>query len=153
MDTVANPAAGLLGPGASVTTDLNTDASGHPVLSIVAMILPTNDGFVGADALTIPQEPGTYTYYLKAYDAGTEANDELVVGGSGGMPGTPGIPADPGGFAGSGGSGVTATETNDTVHIHRGSLGDADAGGGSSDLDITVHRWLNPVAKLVIEVN
>jgi hypothetical protein len=99
------------------------------------MILPTNDGFVGVDALAIPQTPGTYTYYLQAWDAGTEANDEMVVGGSGGIPGTPGIPADPGGFAGTGGTGVTHTEESDRVHIHRGSLG--DAGGGVSDLDMT----------------
>ncbi len=152
QDTVVNPAGGLLGPGASVTTDLNTDASGHSVLSLVAMILPTNDGFVGVDSLAIPQDPGTYTYYLNAWDAGTEANDEIVVGGSGGAPGTPGIPADPGGFAGTGGSGVTTTDANTTIHIHRGNLGDDDASGGESDLDITVHRWLNPVAKLIIDV-
>lgn len=151
-DTAANPAAGLLGPGASVTASLNTDTTGNPVLSLVAMILPTNDGFVGLDSLVIPQTPGTYTYYLNAYDAGTEANDELLVGGAGGVPGTPGMPADPGGLAGASGTGVTATEENSTVHIHRGSLGDTDASGGTSDLDSTVHRWLNPVAKLVIDV-
>ena len=122
------------------------------MLSLVAMILPTNDGFVGLDSLVIPQTPGTYTYYLNAYDAGTEANDELVVGGAGGAPGTPGIPADPGGHAGINGTGVTATEGNRMVHIHRGALGDTDGNGGISDLDSTVHRWLNPVAKLVIDV-
>ena len=151
-DTVANPAAGLLGPGSSVTASFNTDTTGNPVLSLVAMILPTNDGFVGLDSLVIPQTPGTYTYYLNAYDAGTEANDERVVGGAGGAPGTPGIPADPGGHAGVNGTGVTATEGNHMVHIHRGVLGDTDASGGISDLDSTFHRWLNPVGKLVIEV-
>jgi hypothetical protein len=39
------------------------------------------------------------------------------------------------------------------VHIHRGVLGDDDPSGGASDLDSTAHRWLNPVAKLVIEVH
>ena len=151
-DTVVNPAAGLLGPGSSVTANFNTDITGNPVLSLVAMILPTNDGFVGLDSLAIPQTPGTYTYYLNAYDAGTEANDERLVGSTGGVPGTPGMPADPGGLAGSSGTGVTATEANSTVHIHRGSLGDTDPSGGASDLDSTVHRWLNPVAKLVIDV-
>ena len=151
-DTVDNPAAGLLGPGATVTASLNTDTTGNPVLSLVAMILPTNDGFVGLDSLVIPQTPGTYTYLLNAYDAGTEANDEQLVGGAGGVPGTPGMPADPGGLAGSSGTGVTASEENSAVHIHRGSLGDTDPTGGASDLDSTVHRWLNPVAKLVIDV-
>lgn len=151
-DTVLNPAEGLLGPGSSVNANLNTNDTGNTVLSLVAMILPTNDGFVGLDALTIPHKPGTYTYYLNAYDAGTEANDELVVGESGGMPGTPGIPADPGGQAGSSGTGVIGSEENTTVHIHRGVLGDTDPSGGLSDLDSTRHRWLNPVAKLVIDV-
>jgi hypothetical protein len=151
-DTVVDPAAGLLAPGSSVMASFNTDNTGNPVLSLVAMMLPTNDGFIGLDSLVIPQAPGTYTYYLNAYDAGTEANDELVVGGAGGAPGTPGIPADPGGHAGVNGTGVTTTENNSMVHIHRGSLGDADASGGASDLDSSFHRWLNPVGKLVIDV-
>lgn len=150
-DTVANPATGLLGPGSSTSANFNTDSSGHAVLSLAAMILPTNDGFVGLDSLIIPQTPGTYVYYLNAYDAGTEANDELLAA-SGGVPNTPGIPADPSGLAGTNGTGVSATEDNDTVHIHRGVLGDTDNSGGFSDLDSTAHRWLNPVALLVIDV-
>ena len=115
------------------------------------MLLPTNDGFVGLDSWMIPTEAGTYTVYLNAYDAGTEANDELVVEGSG-MPGTPGIPAAPGGNAGMNGSGVTSSETNMMVHIHPGNLGDDDLEAGMSDLDNTVHRWLNPVALLTVTV-
>ena len=34
------------------------------------------------------------------------------------------------------------------VHIHPGNLGDDDLEAGMSDLDNTVHRWLNPVAML-----
>ena len=151
-DTVVNPAAGLLGPGESTTTTLNTDSTGNTRLSIAAMILPTNDGFVGLQSLLIPETPGTYVYPLIAYDAGTEANDELVIGAAGGAPGVAGIPAAPGGDSGSNGTGVTASETNSTVHVHRGVLGDADPNGGASDLDNTIHRWLNPVAKLVVEV-
>ena len=152
-DTVDNPALGLLAPGQSTTFQINTDATGNGLLSLVAMMLPTNDGFVGLNSLPIPTAAGTYTYYLNAYDAGTEANDERVVGDAGGLPGIPGIPAAPGGDAGLNGTGVTNAETNPVVHIHRGSLGDADASGGISDLDNTIHRWLNPVAKLVIVVN
>ncbi len=151
-DTVANPAQGLLAPGDMVSTMLNTDTTGNTHLSLVAMILPTNDGFVGLDAMAIPSTAGTYTYYVNAYDAGTEANDEQVVGGAGGAPGTAGIPAAPGGDAGQNGTGVTNSEFNSSVHIHRGVLGDEDATGGASDLNSSIHRWLNPVAKLVIEV-
>ena len=47
---------------------------------------------------------------------------------------------------------MTTTELNDKVHIHRGNLGDTDEAGGSSDLNATIHRWLNPVAKVTITV-
>jgi hypothetical protein len=115
------------------------------------MLLPTNDGFVGLDALRLPKESGTYIYHLNGYDAGTEVNDEVITGG--GAPGVAGIPADPGGNAGSGATGVVATEQNTTVHIHRGILGDIDSAGGISDLDSRVHRWINPIAKVVVTIN
>ncbi len=149
-DIRENPAAGLLAPGASTTMTMTTQAA-NTRLSLVAMLLPTNDGFVGLDSLVLPTAPGTYRYALNAYDAGTEANDEIVNGG--GAPGVAGIPADPGGKAGTGATGVAASEANTTVHIHPGNIGDSNATGGSSDVDNRVHRWLNPVAELVITVN
>ncbi|MEM6508219.1 MAG: spondin domain-containing protein [Pseudomonadota bacterium] len=149
-DMVANPAEGLLAPASSTMASLSTN-DGNNYLSLTAMLLPTNDGFVGLDSWMIPTEAGTYTVYLNAYDAGTEANNELVVDGSG-MPGTPGIPAAPGGNAGMNGSSVTSSETNMMVHIHPGNLGDDDLEAGMSDLDNTVHRWLNPVAMLTVTV-
>ena len=148
-DKVANPAGGLLAPGTSTRFELSTN-DGNDYLSVVAMVLPTNDGFVGLNAQDIPSEPGVYTYYLNAYDAGTEANDEIVNGN--GAPGLPGIPADPLGENGTGATGVTNTEITETIHIHRGVIGDTDPEGGRSDLDSRVHRWLNPVARLVVTV-
>ena len=145
---VANPASGLLAPAATTTATFDTE--GNEYLSIVAMLLPTNDGFVGLDSWKIPTEPGTYTVYLDAYDAGTEVNNEIVNGG--GAPGTLGIPADPGGFNGTGATGLATTEFNTNIHIHRGVIGDTDLTGGKSDLDATVHRWLNPVAKVTVVV-
>jgi len=147
---VANPAAGLLGPGASASATLDTTGTQNTRLSIVAMLLPTNDGFVGLDSLTIPDTPGVYTYYLNGYDAGTEANDEIINGG--GAPGVPGVPAAPGGDGGTGGTGAAGPDINTNVHIHRGALGDTDPTGGISDLDSRIHRWLNPVARLVLTV-
>lgn len=146
---VVNPAGGLLAPGASATAELYVGKH-HRFLSVVAMLLPTNDGFAGLDAIRIPKKEGTYTYYLNGYDAGTEANDEIINGG--GAPGVPGIPADPGGNGGTGGSGVTGVDHNRTVHVHRGIVGDTDAVGGASDLNSLVHKWMNPVAKVVITV-
>lgn len=144
-----NPAAGLLAPSASTTYTLTND-SANTHLSLVTMVLPSNDGFVGLDSWKIPTEAGTYTINLNAYDAGTEANNELVNGG--GAPGVLGIPAAPGGDAGTNGMGVTDTESNTLIHIHRGNLGDDEMDGGKSDLNNSIHRWLNPVAKLTITI-
>ena len=145
-----NPAGGLLAPAASTNADLNTDGTSNDRLTIVAMLLPTNDAFAGLNAIAIPTAPGTYVYDVPAYDAGTEANDEQLTGG--GAPGAQGIPADPGGLAGTGGTGAAAADANPNVHIHRNTLGDTDPTGGASDLDSRVHRWLNPVIRVVITV-
>ena len=149
-DIVENPAGGFLAPGASTTATLTT-SGGNDRLSLTAMLLPTNDGFVGMDSRTLPTEQGTHTYYLNAWDAGSEANNELL-DTSGCTVGMPGIPGAPGGDAGSGGTGVAGSEANQTVHIHRGNLGDTSATGGQSDLDSTVHRWQNPVLKVEVTV-
>ncbi len=110
----------------------------------------TTNKLAGLSAVEIPTEPGTYTFDVPAYDAGTEANDEILNGG--GAPGVPGMPADPGGLAGTGGTGAAMADANTTVHIHRGALGDTDAAAGVSDLDSRVHRWLNPVIRVTITV-
>jgi len=148
-ETVANPAGGLLAPGASASATV-TRSRGNRFLSVTAMLLPTNDGFAGLDAVRIPKKEGTYTYYLNGYDAGTEANDEIINGG--GAPGTPGIPVDPGANGGTGGTGVTGADHNTTVHVHRGIVGDTDPEGGASDINSVVHQWINPVAKVVITI-
>ncbi len=150
-DTVATPAGELIAPGGSVLpVFLDTDRTRNRYLSIVAMLLPTNDGFVGLDSLRIPRFPGIYTYFLNGYDAGTEANDELITGG--GKPGQPGIPADPGGYNGTKGTGAVEFDANTTVHVHRSVVGDTDSDGGISDLNSTIHRWQNPVAEVIIKV-
>lgn len=146
----ANPAGGLLAPATSTTFSMNTDGTSNDRLTIVAMLLPTNDAFAGLNAVEIPTTAGTYSFDVPAYDAGTEANDELLTGG--GAPGAAGMPADPGGLAGTGGTGAAGADANAAVHIHRGSLGDADSAGGASDLDVSVHRWLNPVVRVTVTV-
>ena len=147
--TVENPAMGLLAAG-DKTSGIMLDTQTMTHLSIVAMVLPTNDAFIGLDAWEIPTTAGTYTLNLNAYDAGTEANDEIINGG--GMPGTPGIPAAPGGDGGTNGTGIMDSSSNTKVHIHPGVLGDTDTAGGMSDVDSRIHRWLNPVARVVVVV-
>ncbi|MGV2988386.1 spondin domain-containing protein [Vibrio sp. E150_011] len=137
---VENPASGILNPGDQTTFSIDTGTMGY--LSISAMLLPTNDGFVGLDSWEIPSEAGTYKVRLRGYDAGTEANDELAAS----MPNPPFI------TFGAGGSGVETTVTNAKVHVHAGNLGDSDPAAGISDLDNASHRWLNPVATLTVVV-
>ena len=133
---VKNPASGLLKAGQNTTAMLSTD-NNNTYLSVVAMILPTNDGFIALNNWKVPTEKGTYKVTLNAYDAGTEANDEIINGG--GAPDTAGIPADPLANNGTGATGVMA-EKEGFIHIHRGIVGDTNATGGKSDLDSTKHR-------------
>ena len=132
-----NPNGGLLAPGTSITTSLST-TEGNDYLSIVAMMLPTNDGFVAMNSVKLPTTAGIYKYVLNAHDAGTEANDEIAAN----------IPAL---SAGTGATGVSATSEG-FVHIHRGNIGDTNANGGLSDLDSQTQRFLNPVASVIITV-
>ena len=145
---VENPAAGLLAPGTNVNFTIDTGSD--QLLSLASMLLPTNDGFAGIDSWSIPEAPGVYWINVSAYDAGTEANDEIINGG--GAPGTPGIPVAPGMDGGTNALGVTDEESNQLIHIHRGNLGDDDLAGGKSDVDNRVHRWLNPVIRVRVEV-
>ena len=150
-DIVENPAMGLLAPTMSTSTMLST-STGNMYLSLAGMMLPTNDGFVGLSNWMIPTEAGTYMFYLNAYDAGTEANDELL-SATGGAPGNAGMPNPPPLMNNdTGGTGLTMTENNAYVHVHRGNIGDDNATGGKSDISNTVHRWLNPVAKVTVVV-
>lgn len=148
--SITNPAGGLLMPGKNTMADLGDPGAANTQLSIAAMLVPTNDGFVTLNNLTLPTTPGTYTYLLNAYDAGTEANDEIRGSGAHGMPGLP-VPPPLEALVGTGGTGITATAEG-FVHIHRGVLGDHNATGGTSDLNASSQRWLNPVARLTLTV-
>lgn len=64
---------GLLAPGASASrVIMGYDGD---VISMAAMLIPTNDAFVGLNAMPLPTE-GSVSYYVPAYDAGTEENDQ-----------------------------------------------------------------------------
>lgn len=164
----------LLAP-ATAAAEHTFDTGEFTHLSMVAMLIPTNDAFTGLDSWRIPTTPGTYFLYLNAYDAGTEANDEInslradITGPAGaalgdyGAPGVAGADSPHATNLGTGGTGVaiqvqggTLTDNvNDregSVHVHRGVVGDTNPNGGISDLDSSVHRWLNPVARITVIV-
>jgi len=65
---------GLLGPGESTIFEIS--AYKHQrFLSLAAMMLPTNDGFVALSSVKLPKKKSV-SYFALAYDAGTEKNDQ-----------------------------------------------------------------------------
>ena len=156
---VFDPNGGPLRPGGSVTSASFSGGSGtaNSQLTILAMLVPTNDGFLALNAIDIPTAPGTYTYDVSAYDAGTEANDEKKAAAGGvnqpGMIFPPFLNDASGKLAATinpAATGFTSATKEGYVHIHRGIVGSAP--GGPSALDNTVYRWLNPVARVVLTV-
>ncbi|MBX9704900.1 MAG: spondin domain-containing protein [Gammaproteobacteria bacterium] len=154
-----NPNNGPLKPGGtSITATLQGGAgTANTQLSLLAMLVPTNDGFMALNAIDIPTTPGTYIYEVKAYDSGTEANDEKKAANGGiNQPGLifPPFLNDASGKLSAdinpNATGFTNATKEGFVHIHRGILG--SAGGGASALDNTAYRWLNPIARVVLTV-
>ena len=157
---VIDPNGGPLKPGGTATSAVFKGGAGtsNSQLTILAMLVPTNDGFMALNAIDIPTTPGTYTYNVTAYDAGTEANDEKASLATGGInqPGMifPAFLNDASGKLAAtinpAATGFTNATKEGFVHIHRGIVGSAP--GGPSALDNTVYRWLNPVARVVLTV-
>ncbi len=147
----ANPAGGLLAPGASTMADLGDPGVGNTNLTVIGMIVPSNDGFIALNNIALPTTAGTYVYMVNVYDAGTEGNDEIRGGGAPGVAGF-GVPAPLDAMVGHGGTGVPGVKAEGFVHIHPGHIGDQDKNGGTTDTDASIHRWLNPVARVTVTV-
>lgn len=97
-------------------------------LSLAAMILPTNDAFVGLDTVSLPTS-GSTTILALGYDAGSEQNDEICANIPGPTCGGSGE------FSGLNGEGF--------VYVSRGIQGIAD-------LDSSEYDWRNPIARVTI---
>jgi hypothetical protein len=111
----------LPGETASVTISSN---AGHRLVSLVGMLVTTNDTFVGLSGIRRPPF-GSQSHYAIAYDAGSEANTELCTD----IPGPP-----------CGNPGMRVTEgAEGYVYVSPGV-----SGGG--DLTPSLHSWLNPAA-------
>lgn len=126
---------GIIAPGETAVIDLRTKEKAR-YLSAVTMLVNTNDAFAGVTGLNLASlSVGEQTsLYLPVYDAGTEANDELL----GSIPG----PAD-------GGEGFNSERDDvDFVAMHPGVVG-RDDGYADSVLDST-HKFDGPVAKLTV---
>lgn len=143
--SVSGPAAPLA-PGAanmitvSLTVPLATIAETR--LSLATMLANTNDGFTGLSGESLAALPvaGSRTFDLIAYDAATERNSESADT----VPG----PAS----AGAGGQrqafNALRNDMMSTVHVHPGGVSRDDDLPGSALTG--VHRWDNPVARLII---
>lgn len=129
--------AGLLAPGQSTSTVLQASRRTNR-LSVGAMLIPTNDTFMALDSVRLPRF-GTRTFYLQAYDAGSEFNDQLCIN----MPGPR-----------CGGEAVSAPADSDEgfVYISNGfhDLGEEDE-NGNEILGPVTYDWRNPVAKVVVK--
>ena len=125
---------GLLGPGESVSMTI-TGIPGNDLLSMAAMMIPTNDSFVALNGLRLP-ERGGIGRQLFAFDAGTEVNDQSCQHIPGPRCGGEGFSEEPGeGF----------------VHIGNGfhSIGEVDD-DGAEVLGPQTYDWRNFVARITV---
>lgn len=126
-------------PGASVTFTIEA-ARGAQRLSFVSMLICTNDGFTGLDAIHLPRRiGGTSTTEAGSWDAGTEINTEDFADLVPPCPVLTGVPSmDPG-------TGMTdpGLAENGVVRPHPGIAGDGD-------LDPGIHGWTDPVARVEV---
>ena len=104
-------------------------------LSLVVMLICTNDGFVGLDRVKLPGGFKPKTFRARVYDAGTEANDELfasIVDPCGGI-----------GPIAAGPDGNLRPATSGVIKRHRGIK-------GVGDLDRPEHGFKKRVAKITV---
>lgn len=126
-------------PGQSVTFSISADEDA-PLLSFAAMLICTNDGFTGVDAISLPTQMGQQvTRDLDAYDAGTEINTEDFANL---VPPCPPLTGQTSTVPGSGVSEPALAE-GDVVRGHAGIV-------GGTDLLTGVHGWTDPVARITI---
>ena len=99
-------------------------------ISVVSMLVNTNDAFLGVDSQPLPTGRGSsHGFAAPGYDAGSEANNEDC----GSIPG-PACPE---------GSGNARDPEEGVVHVHNGVH-------GVGDLAPAAYDWRNPVARVVV---
>ena len=126
---------GLLLPGQSESLEITGTAA--ECLSIVTMLVNTNDAFTGASCIKVGGlQPGEKMIVnLPTYDAGTEGNSEMAST----IPGPAG-----------GGEGFNAVrDDRNFVAIHGGAVTKDD--GLTTSALASEHRWDNPTALVTIE--
>lgn len=115
-----------------VTTEFMISGMYGYRLSLVSMLIPTNDTFVGANMM-LPMEGGMMGYAY-AYDAGTEMNDELCSS----IPNPAGYPE------------CDAMGPGEAVGMGEGGIVISNGIHGHGDFMPMMRDWKNPVARITI---
>jgi hypothetical protein len=112
-------------------------------LSLATMLICTNDGFLGLDAVRLPSR-GARAFLINGYDAGRENNtqdSQHLVNPCTALGPVP-LPGDPDGEADSG----PGVSTVPPVPIHH----HPNIQGGVGELTVADHGWRDPVAVAVV---
>lgn len=120
---------GLLGPGESVSFMIEGKNS-HRLFSLASMLLPTNDAIVAINSVRLPRHGPSTVFFARAYDAGSEINDELCAN----IPGPT-----------CGGTPFSAGQAEGYVYVSNGIAGNAD-------LSAEEYNWNNPIASVSIHL-
>ena len=122
----------------SVTFEIKAAPGDH--FSLATMLICTNDGVLGLNAVRLPHS-GSAVHYLNGYDAGRENNTEKSIdivdpcSTLGPFP----LAGDPNGNR----DAAVATIPPQVIHLHPGIK-------GVGDLSVAQHGWIDPVAKVTI---
>ncbi len=137
-DAVIDSAIGTaaIGPGESAT--LSVEAPAGSLLSVVFMLICTNDGFSGVDSMTLAAS-GSESVDANAYDAGTETNTEDFADIVPPCQDLIGVSSDD---AGTGETNPALAEGG-VVTAHEGIQ-------GGTDLTVSDHGWTDPVARITV---
>ena len=127
---------GLLGPGETATTRIEGRGR-RDVISVAAMLIPTNDTFVALNSVPLPRNRAAAVYSVPAYDSGTEANDQNCAN----IPGPR--------CGGEGFNGTVAEGDEGFIYISNG-FHNIEGDGTGEVLGPVVYDWRNPVARITV---
>jgi hypothetical protein len=126
-------ATGLQTPAVTATFDI-AGGGAATRLSLVSMLIPTNDAFVGVNGVTLPTGFDPIVVDLLAYDSGTEINDERCAS----------IPGPNFTECGGPGGGARVGRGEGAVTVHNGMH-------GVGDMNRALRDWRGPVARVTIQ--
>jgi hypothetical protein len=122
----------LLTPAVTTMFEITADGNSDR-LSLAAMLIPTNDAFVGISSIQLPSSFEALVIDALAYDSGTERNDERCAS----------IPGPAFSECSGPGGGARVGNGEGAVTVHNGIH-------GVGDMNRALRDWRNPVARVTI---